>query len=86
MLRAEWVLSCRRMTPSLNMIDRLRRMASRWPRDYPQFPKLKEHISGTRFSSDSDVKHLPRTGSMGWDVISTKPVLRSDKYLNRFSD
>ncbi|GBM11840.1 hypothetical protein AVEN_26768-1 [Araneus ventricosus] len=27
-----------------------------WPSDYFFFPKLKEHLSGTRFSSNSDVK------------------------------
>ncbi|GBM20669.1 hypothetical protein AVEN_230249-1 [Araneus ventricosus] len=49
-LRAVWVLSCMRMIPSLNMSGRLRRMASRWPSDYFLFPKLEEHLSGTRFS------------------------------------
>ncbi|GBN50469.1 hypothetical protein AVEN_253359-1 [Araneus ventricosus] len=44
------------MTPSLNMSVRLRRMVSLWPSDYFLFPKLKEHLPGTRFSSDSDVK------------------------------
>ncbi|GBL89970.1 hypothetical protein AVEN_178381-1 [Araneus ventricosus] len=44
------------MTPSPNMLRRLRRMTSRWPSDYILFPKLKEHLSGTRFSSDSDMK------------------------------
>ncbi|GBO21263.1 hypothetical protein AVEN_72708-1, partial [Araneus ventricosus] len=34
----------------------LRRMVSRWPSDYFIFPKLKTHLSGTRFSSDSDVR------------------------------
>ncbi|GBO25026.1 hypothetical protein AVEN_17240-1 [Araneus ventricosus] len=46
----------KRMIPSLNMPGRLRRMDSRWPRDYFLSPKLKEHLSGTRFSSESDVK------------------------------
>ncbi|GBN35209.1 hypothetical protein AVEN_12906-1 [Araneus ventricosus] len=46
----------RRMTPPLNMPGHLRRMASRWPSDYIFFSKLKEHLSGTEFSSDSDVK------------------------------
>ncbi|GBO20559.1 hypothetical protein AVEN_250930-1, partial [Araneus ventricosus] len=32
-LRTIWVSSCRRMTPSLNMPGRLRRMASRWTSD-----------------------------------------------------
>ncbi|GBM27285.1 hypothetical protein AVEN_208444-1 [Araneus ventricosus] len=39
----------------------LRRIASRWPSDYFL---LKEHLSGTRFSSDSE-NSLLRTGSMG---------------------
>ncbi|GBO19590.1 hypothetical protein AVEN_134987-1 [Araneus ventricosus] len=34
----------------------LRRMASRWRSDYFLLSKLKEHLSGTKFSSDSDVK------------------------------
>ncbi|GBM17777.1 hypothetical protein AVEN_99657-1 [Araneus ventricosus] len=38
------------------MPGRLRRMDSRWPSDYFLFPQLKEHLFGTRFSSDSDVK------------------------------
>ncbi|GBL54853.1 hypothetical protein AVEN_166734-1, partial [Araneus ventricosus] len=37
-----------KMTPSLSIPGRLRRMASRWPSDYFLFPKLKEHLSGTR--------------------------------------
>ncbi|GBL77935.1 hypothetical protein AVEN_143266-1 [Araneus ventricosus] len=37
--------------------------------DYFLFLKLNEHLCGTRLSSDNDV----RTGSMGRDVISTKP-------------
>ncbi|GBN77594.1 hypothetical protein AVEN_145673-1 [Araneus ventricosus] len=40
------------MTPSLNMPGRLRRKTSRWSNDYFLFPKLKEHLSGTRFSSE----------------------------------
>ncbi|GBO30610.1 hypothetical protein AVEN_158688-1, partial [Araneus ventricosus] len=55
-LRAVWALSCRRMAPSLHMPGRLHRMASRWPSDYFLFPKWKEHLSGRRFSSESDVK------------------------------
>ncbi|GBN57217.1 hypothetical protein AVEN_162703-1 [Araneus ventricosus] len=55
-MRAVWVLPCRRMTPSLNMPGRLRRMASRWPTDCFLFSKLKGRLSGTRFSSESDVK------------------------------
>ncbi|GBO11091.1 hypothetical protein AVEN_33054-1 [Araneus ventricosus] len=50
----------RSMTPSRNMLRHLRRMASRWPDDYFLFTKWKERLSGTMFSSESDVK----TGSM----------------------
>ncbi|GBM22125.1 hypothetical protein AVEN_266484-1 [Araneus ventricosus] len=32
-----------------------------------------KHLSGTRFSSDSDVKTAAGTDSIGRDVISTKP-------------
>ncbi|GBN35613.1 hypothetical protein AVEN_33866-1 [Araneus ventricosus] len=45
-----------RMTPSLNMAGRLRRIISQWPSDYFFSPKLKEYLSRTRFSSGSDVK------------------------------
>ncbi|GBM47677.1 hypothetical protein AVEN_171790-1 [Araneus ventricosus] len=64
-------------------------MASRWPSDHFLFSKLKEHLSGTRFSSDSAVK----TGAKNWlngqgcDFYQdglTKLVLLSDKCLNRF--
>ncbi|GBO31255.1 hypothetical protein AVEN_9935-1 [Araneus ventricosus] len=41
------------MTPSLNMPGRLRRMAARWLSAFFFFPKSKEHLSGTRFSSNS---------------------------------
>ncbi|GBN53076.1 hypothetical protein AVEN_181373-1, partial [Araneus ventricosus] len=37
-------------------------MASRWPSDYFLSTKLKEHLSGTRFSSESDVK----TATKNW--------------------
>ncbi|GBM43850.1 hypothetical protein AVEN_256724-1 [Araneus ventricosus] len=43
------------MTPSLNMPERLRRMNSRWPSDDFLFPKLNEHLPGTRFSSEACV-------------------------------
>ncbi|GBL77377.1 hypothetical protein AVEN_41792-1 [Araneus ventricosus] len=46
----------RRVTPSLNMPGRLRRMASRWLNSYFLFPKLKEHLSETRFSSNSELE------------------------------
>ncbi|GBO14148.1 hypothetical protein AVEN_51682-1 [Araneus ventricosus] len=53
---------------------RLRRITSRWRNDYFLFPKLKEHLSGTRRSSESDMKTVVnRTGSMGREVISAKP-------------
>ncbi|GBN52824.1 hypothetical protein AVEN_82324-1 [Araneus ventricosus] len=45
-----------RTTPSLNMPGCLRWMVSRWPSDCFLLPKLKEHLSRTRFFSDSDVK------------------------------
>ncbi|GBN47066.1 hypothetical protein AVEN_40716-1 [Araneus ventricosus] len=38
------------------MPGHFRRMASRWPSNYFLFVKLKEHLSATRLSSDSDVK------------------------------
>ncbi|GBL72611.1 hypothetical protein AVEN_74287-1 [Araneus ventricosus] len=90
-LLAVWVLSCRRITPSLNMPGCLRLMASRWPRDCFLFPKLKEHLSGARFSSDSDVKTAAENwlNGQGHDFYPArlnKLVLRSDKYLNRFGD
>ncbi|GBN43040.1 hypothetical protein AVEN_23122-1 [Araneus ventricosus] len=72
------------MTPSFNMPRRLRRITSRCPNDHFLFPKLKEHLSATRFSSESDVK----TATENWingqrrdfyqDGLS-KLVLRSDK-------
>ncbi|GBO27367.1 hypothetical protein AVEN_171000-1 [Araneus ventricosus] len=66
-------------TPTLNMPGRFLRMASRWPSDYFLFPKLKEHLSGTRLSSESDVKTADcltktRTVSMGRNVISSQPI------------
>ncbi|GBN40325.1 hypothetical protein AVEN_81197-1, partial [Araneus ventricosus] len=61
------------MTPSLNMPGHLRRMTSRWPNDYFLFPKLKEHLSGTRFSSESDVKTVAENWLNGQDMISFKP-------------
>ncbi|GBO40838.1 hypothetical protein AVEN_254666-1 [Araneus ventricosus] len=47
-------------------------------------PNLRsKHLSGTRFSSESDVKTaLDRTCQAGLNKL----VLRSDKYLNRFGD
>ncbi|GBO02014.1 Liprin-beta-1 [Araneus ventricosus] len=46
----------RKMTLSLNIPGRLRRMASRWPSDYFLFPKLKKHVPERQFSSNSDMK------------------------------
>ncbi|GBM83668.1 hypothetical protein AVEN_57367-1 [Araneus ventricosus] len=79
------------MPPSLNKSGRLRRMASRWPNDYFLFSKLKENLSGIRFSSDSDVKTAAENwlNSQGRDFYQAglnKLVLRSDKCLNRFGD
>ncbi|GBO28814.1 hypothetical protein AVEN_24435-1, partial [Araneus ventricosus] len=55
------------------------------------FPKLKEHLSGTRFSSGSDVdtsaeNWLNRQGRDFDQAGSNKLVLRSDKRLIRFGD
>ncbi|GBM85974.1 hypothetical protein AVEN_43520-1 [Araneus ventricosus] len=36
----------------------VRRMASRWPSDYFLSQKLKEHLSGRKFSSETDVKTI----------------------------
>ncbi|GBM93661.1 hypothetical protein AVEN_132445-1 [Araneus ventricosus] len=73
-LRSLWVLSCKRMTPSLNIPGRLRRITLRWLNDYFLFPKLKEHLSGSRFSSENDVKTVAENWLNGQDVISAKPV------------
>ncbi|GBN99661.1 hypothetical protein AVEN_112419-1, partial [Araneus ventricosus] len=76
------------MTPSLNLPGSLRRMASRWPSDYFLFPKLKEHLSRTMFSSNSVVKTAAEKwlNGQGRDFYQAgliKFVLRSDKCLNR---
>ncbi|GBM14722.1 hypothetical protein AVEN_72000-1 [Araneus ventricosus] len=86
-LRAVWILSCRRMAPSLNLPGSLRWMASRWPSDYFPFPKLKEHLYGKRFSSGSDGKTSAENWvkGLGRDLYQaglSKLVLRSDKCLN----
>ncbi|GBO24319.1 hypothetical protein AVEN_50435-1 [Araneus ventricosus] len=52
-------------TPSLNMPGSLRRVISRWSNDYFLFPKLKEHLSGTKFSSESDVKTVDENWLIG---------------------
>ncbi|GBL83968.1 hypothetical protein AVEN_100852-1 [Araneus ventricosus] len=77
------VPDCSRVWPPL-------RMASRWPSDYFLFPKLKEHLSGTRFGSDA------KTVAENWlnrqDAISAKPgqtswsCVQIGKYLNRFGN
>ncbi|GBM34321.1 hypothetical protein AVEN_271860-1 [Araneus ventricosus] len=59
--------------------------------EYFLSPKSKEHLSGPRFSSESDVK----TAAENWLNVQgcgfcqagfNKLVLRSDKCLNRFGD
>ncbi|GBN39076.1 hypothetical protein AVEN_100176-1 [Araneus ventricosus] len=72
-LRAAWILSCRKMAPSLNMPGRLRRITSRWPNDYFLLPKLKEHLSGAMISSESDVKTVAESWFNGQDGISARP-------------
>ncbi|GBM75902.1 hypothetical protein AVEN_241354-1 [Araneus ventricosus] len=52
------------MTQSLNMAGRLRRMASRRSSDYFLSPELKEHLSGTRFSSDCSMDREHLSGTM----------------------
>ncbi|GBN45371.1 hypothetical protein AVEN_85025-1 [Araneus ventricosus] len=61
------------------------------PNDSFLFPKFKEHLAGTRFSSDTDVKTAAENclNGQGRDFYQAglnKLVLRSDKYLNRFVD
>ncbi|GFT69947.1 uncharacterized protein TNCV_4732681 [Trichonephila clavipes] len=61
------------------------------PSDYFLFPRLKEHLSGRRFSSDSAVKTTAETwlNEQGPDFYQgglSKLVLRSDKCLNRLGD
>ncbi|GBN33647.1 hypothetical protein AVEN_206157-1 [Araneus ventricosus] len=74
------------MTPSLNKPGRLCQITSRGPNDYFLFPKLKEHLSGTRVSPESDVK----TPRLNWlnrqDVISAKPGETSDADLTKNVD
>ncbi|GBM45539.1 hypothetical protein AVEN_152579-1 [Araneus ventricosus] len=79
------------MMPSLNMPGRLRWMASHRPSDNFLFPKLKEHLCGTRFFSDGDEKTAVENWFNGQGCDSclaglTKLVRLSDKYLNRFDD
>ncbi|GBL80920.1 hypothetical protein AVEN_26328-1 [Araneus ventricosus] len=73
------------------MPGRLHRMASRWPSDYFLFPKLKEYLSATRFSSDSDVKTAAENWLNGYghpfyQARLNKLALRSGKCLKRFGD
>ncbi|GFT80569.1 uncharacterized protein TNCV_5122761 [Trichonephila clavipes] len=61
------------------------------PSDYFLFPRLKEHLSGKRFSSDSAVKTsteilLKGQGPDSYQDGLSKLVLRSDKSLNRLDD
>ncbi|GFX53054.1 uncharacterized protein TNCV_1655131 [Trichonephila clavipes] len=61
------------------------------PRDYFLFPRLKEHLSGKRFSSNSAVKTSAEIWLNGQgphfylDGLS-KLYLRSDKCLGRLGD
>ncbi|GBM13240.1 hypothetical protein AVEN_214944-1 [Araneus ventricosus] len=48
---------------------RLRRITSRWSNDYFLFPKLKDHLPETRFSSESDVKTVVENWFHGQDRI-----------------
>ncbi|GBN92122.1 hypothetical protein AVEN_80942-1 [Araneus ventricosus] len=50
----------------------LQLITSQWPKDYFLFPKFKEHLSGTRFSSESDVKTVAENWLNGHYVISAK--------------
>ncbi|GBM25889.1 hypothetical protein AVEN_94338-1 [Araneus ventricosus] len=57
--------------------------------EYFLFPKLKEHLFGTRFSSDSDVKTSAENWINGQGCVFyraglNKLVMRSDKCLDRF--
>ncbi|GBN75431.1 hypothetical protein AVEN_102248-1 [Araneus ventricosus] len=59
----------------------------RWPSDYSLFPKLRGHLSGTKFSSDSDVKTAAeKCGREFYPAGVNELVLRSDKCLNIFDD
>ncbi|GBN43153.1 hypothetical protein AVEN_116821-1 [Araneus ventricosus] len=49
-------------------------ITSRWPNDYFLIPKLKEHLSGTRLYSESDVKTLAENWLYRQNFISAKPV------------
>ncbi|GBL98877.1 hypothetical protein AVEN_165707-1 [Araneus ventricosus] len=68
------------------MPGRLRRMVSRWPSDYFLLPRLKEHLSGTRFSSNNDVK----TGAKNWfnrqgrDFCQAE--LNKNQHIRKFND
>ncbi|GBN87569.1 hypothetical protein AVEN_19215-1 [Araneus ventricosus] len=82
---------CKRMTPSLNMPGHLRRITSRWLNDYFLSSKLKEHLSRTMFSSESDVKTVVENWPNGQrrdfcQAGLNKLVLRPHKCLNRFVD
>ncbi|GBN01941.1 hypothetical protein AVEN_124663-1 [Araneus ventricosus] len=62
------------MTPTLNMPVRFRRMAS----DYFLSPKLKKHFSGTRFSSEEDVKTAAENWLNGQGRDFCQAALHSD--------
>ncbi|GBO27182.1 hypothetical protein AVEN_228992-1, partial [Araneus ventricosus] len=47
-------------------------ITSRWPNDYFLVPKLKEHLTGAMFSSESDVKTVVENWLNGHYVISAK--------------
>ncbi|GBM60568.1 hypothetical protein AVEN_131578-1 [Araneus ventricosus] len=57
------------MTASLNMSERLRQITSRWPNDYFLFLKLKELLSETKFSLESDVKTFTENWLNGQGVF-----------------
>ncbi|GBL77015.1 hypothetical protein AVEN_12669-1 [Araneus ventricosus] len=63
------------MTPSLNIPRRLRRITSQWPNDYFLFPKLKEHLSGTMFSSESDAKTVAENWLNGASRVKQTTLL-----------
>ncbi|GBO10384.1 hypothetical protein AVEN_259952-1, partial [Araneus ventricosus] len=68
------------------MPRRLRRITSRWPNDHFPFTRLKEHLYGSRFSSESDAKTAVENwlNGQGRDAGLNKCILRSDKCLNIF--
>ncbi|GBM06590.1 hypothetical protein AVEN_220031-1 [Araneus ventricosus] len=83
----------KRIPPSLNMSERLPRMASRWPSDYFLFSEIEGILIWNKV-----IFRLPNgQGKLIWNWINgqgrdsyqaglNKLVLRSDKCLNRFGD